>query len=104
VAYTRLPVDKRREQLLGLGADLFARHSYGELSMARVAREAGISKALLYHYFPSKRDFFVATLREAAAELGRRTEPAPDLSPHAALAAGLDAFLGWVDENELAYR
>ena len=103
-AYTRLPVDERREQLLKLGASLFARHSYGELSMARIAREAGISKALLYHYFPSKRDFFVATLREAAAELARRTEPDPALPPQAALAAGLDAFLGWVDENELAYR
>jgi AcrR family transcriptional regulator len=103
-AYTRLQVDERRRQLLELGADLFARHSYGELSMARIAREAGISKALLYHYFPSKHDLFVATLAEAASEVARRTEPDPALPPPEALAGSLDAFLTWVGENRLAYR
>jgi AcrR family transcriptional regulator len=103
-AYTRMQVDVRRRQLLELGADLFARHSFAELSMARIAREAGISKALLYHYFPTKRDFFVATLLEAAEEVRRRTEPHPDLSPGEALAGSLDAFLGWIEENETAYR
>jgi AcrR family transcriptional regulator len=103
-AYTRMQVDDRRRQLLDLGADLFARHSFRELSMARIAREAGISKALLYHYFPTKRDFFLATLREAAEEVRRRTEPDPGLPPGEALAGSLDAFLGWIEENETAYR
>jgi AcrR family transcriptional regulator len=103
-AYTRMQVDERREQLLRLGAELFARHSFGELSMARIAREAGISKALLYHYFPSKRHFFVATLQDAAEELVRRTQPDPGLPPAEALSASLDAFLGWIEENEPAYR
>jgi AcrR family transcriptional regulator len=97
-------VNERRRRLLELGAELFARHSFGELSMARIAREAGISKALLYHYFPTKRDFFAATLREAAEEVRRRTEPDPTLPPAEALAASLDAFLGWIEENETAYR
>ena len=103
-AYTRLQVDERRRQLLELGAKLFASHSYAELSMARIAREAGISKALLYHYFPSKQDFFVATLQQGAEEIARRTEPDPDLAPLEALSASLDAFLGWIEENETAYR
>jgi AcrR family transcriptional regulator len=103
-AYTRLQVDERRRQLLELGARLFATHSYTELSMARIAREAGISKALLYHYFPSKQDFFVATLQQGAEEIARRTEPDPDLPPLEALAGSLDAFLGWIEENETAYR
>jgi AcrR family transcriptional regulator len=103
-AYTRLQVDERRRQLLELGAGLFARHAFGELSMSRIAREAGISKALLYHYFPSKQDYFVATLREAAEEVRRRTEPDPELPPAEALAGSLDAFLGWIEENEVAYR
>jgi AcrR family transcriptional regulator len=96
-------VDERRRRLLELGADLFARHSYSELSMARIAEEAGISKALLYHYFPSKQDFFVATLRQGAEEIARRTRPDPDLPPLEALAGSLDAFLGWIEENERAY-
>jgi AcrR family transcriptional regulator len=103
-AYTRMQVDERRRQLLERGAELFATHSFGELSMARIAREAGISKALLYHYFPSKQDFFVATLQQGAQEIARRTEPDPNLPPLEALAASLDAFLAWIEENETAYR
>ncbi|HEV3379332.1 MAG TPA: TetR/AcrR family transcriptional regulator [Thermoleophilaceae bacterium] len=103
-AYIRLQVDERRRRLLELGTELFARHSFGELSMARIAREAGISKALLYHYFPSKQDYFVATLTQAAEEVRRRTEPDPELPPAQALANSLDAFLGWVEENDVAYR
>ena len=102
-AYTRLQVDERRRQLLELGAELFARHSYDELSMAQIAREARISKALLYHYFPSKQRFFEATLGQAAAEVAARTEPDPDLPPAEALGKSLDAFLAWIQENELAY-
>ena len=103
-AYTRLPVDERRRQLLDLCTELFARHSFAELSMARIAREAGISKALLYHYFPRKQELFVATLQQAAAEVARRTEPDPAKPPAEALAASLDAFLAWVEENDVAYR
>ena len=68
-AYRRLDVDERRRRLLELGAELFSRHAYADLSMSAIAREAGISKALLYHYFPSKQAYFRAVLVEGAAEL-----------------------------------
>jgi AcrR family transcriptional regulator len=102
-AYTRLDVDERRRQLLELGAGLFARYSYDELSMAQIAREAGISKALLYHYFPSKQAFFTATLEQAAIELAEATQPDPDLPPVEQLAGSLDAYLAWVERNADAY-
>ena len=103
-AYTRLDVDERRRRLLALGADLFTRFAYDELSMAKIAREAGISKALLYHYFPSKEAYFVATLEEKAAELQRRTEPDPSLAPVEQLAHSLDAYLQWIEENASSYE
>lgn len=102
-AYQRLDVDVRRRRLLELGADLFSRHSYAELSMAAIAREAGISKALLYHYFPSKQAYFVATLEQQAAELSRRVAVDPALPPVEQLTRALDAFLGWVEENAEGY-
>jgi len=102
-AYTRLDVDERRRRLLDLGADLFARFSYDELSMATIAREAGISKALLYHYFPGKQAYFAATLEEKAAELAALTEPDPALPPVEQLTGSLAAFLGWVEANREAY-
>jgi len=97
-------VDERRRRLLELGADLFTRFAYDELAMARIASEAGISKALLYHYFPSKEAYFVATLEEKAAELALRTEPDPELPPLEQLSGSLDAYLRWVEENAGSYE
>ena len=102
-AYTRLDVDERRRRLLELGADLFTRFAYDELSMAKIAKEAGISKALLYHYFPSKEAYFVATLEEKAEELAQRTAPDASLPPLEQLAGSLDAYLGWIEENARSY-
>jgi len=103
-AYTRLDVDERRRQLLELGTELFTRHSYGELSMSQIAREAGISKALLYHHFPSKRDYFVATLERAAEELRARTEPDPSKPPLEQLTSSLDGYLELIEENSASYE
>jgi AcrR family transcriptional regulator len=102
-AYTRLDVEERRRRLLALGTALFARHDYDALSMAAIAREAGISKALLYHYFPSKQAYFVATLEQKAAELAGRIAPDLSLPPGEQLAASLDVFLRWVEEQGDAY-
>ena len=102
-AYRRLDVDERRRRLLELGAELFTRHTYAELSMAAIAREAGISKALLYHYFPSKQAYFVATLEQEAEALAALTAVDPALPPVEQLTRALEAFLGWVEENAEGY-
>src|SRR5882757_3163341 len=103
-SYRRLDVDERRRQLLERGAELFTSHPYDELSMNKIAAEAGISKALLYHYFPSKRAFFEQTLSAWAGQLRERTEPDPALPPLEQLQGSLDAFLSLVEENAVAYR
>jgi len=97
--YRRLQVDERRERLLELGGRLFTSNAYDKLSMAAIAREAGISKALLYHYFPSKSAYFRATVTAEAERLAALTEPDPALPPLEALTASLDAYLSWIDEN-----
>jgi AcrR family transcriptional regulator len=102
-AYRRLDVDERRRQLLERGAELFTSHRYDELSMSRIAAEVGISKSLLYHYFPSKQAFFEATLGAWAEELRERTEPDPGLPSAEQLTASLDGFLSLIEENAVAY-
>ena len=69
---SRLTVDERREQLVRLGVDIFSERPYDEVSIDEIAAAAGISKGLLYHYFPSKRDFYVAVVRHGAAQLRPR--------------------------------
>lgn len=104
---TRLQVDVRRRQLLALGLELFANQSYDELSIDEIAKRAGVSKGLLYHYFPSKRAFYVAAVQEAARQLleetdidehGTGAEPDP-----AGQRAGLRAFLDYVSRHRVAY-
>jgi AcrR family transcriptional regulator len=103
-SYRRLDVDERRRQLLERGAELFTTYPYDELSMSKIAAEVGISKALLYHYFPSKQAYFEQTLGAWAEQLRERTEPDPDLPPVEQLKGSLDAFLVLVAENEVAYK
>jgi len=102
---TRLPPDERREQLVALGLDLLGRTPPEQVSIEAIARAAGISKGLLYHYFPTKSDFVVAVLRQSRDELERRM--APDLSVPMTvverLDASIDAFLGYVSDHAVGF-
>ncbi|MBK7824030.1 TetR/AcrR family transcriptional regulator [Nannocystis sp.] len=99
----RLQVDERRSQLLELGLQLFSDHSYDELSIDDIARAAGISKGLLYHYFPSKRDYYVEVVRRAAGQLIERTDAASQEVSVEALHGALDAYLDFVDQHARSY-
>ncbi len=99
----RLQVDERRSQLIELGLQLFAERSVDELSIDDIARAAGISKGLLYHYFSSKRDYYLEVVRAAAGHLVERTGAAGvDASP-AALQDGLDVYLDFVEQNARSF-
>ncbi|MGB5286651.1 MAG: TetR/AcrR family transcriptional regulator [Polyangiales bacterium] len=107
VARTRLQVDVRRQQLLELGLELFGNQTYDELSIDEIAKRADISKGLLYHYFPSKRAFYVASVREAARQLLDETaieqeERGPALNAED-LRAGLRPFLRYVARRRLVF-
>jgi AcrR family transcriptional regulator len=100
----RLDIDERRRQLLELGKRAFAERAYDDVSIDDIARAAGISKGLLYHYFPTKRDLYVAGLREIAADLVAKTNTIPsDLPPIDRVRAGLDAYLDHVGKQASAY-
>lgn len=96
---SRLAVDKRRAQLLKLGQELFSNFNYDELSIDEIARRAGISKGLLYHYFPSKRDYYVEVIRAGASELLAQAEPPHHLDGLERLAVGLDGYLDYVQDH-----
>jgi AcrR family transcriptional regulator len=100
---TRLDVDERRTQLVELGLEHFGERAYDDVSIDAIAEAAGISKGLLYHYFPTKRAYYAATIREAASRLVASTETDDDAAPLVRLHAGLDAYLGYVKVHAKAY-
>jgi AcrR family transcriptional regulator len=99
----RLSVAERRTQLLDLGRRLFNARPYDAISIDEIAAAAGISKGLLYHYFPSKRHFYVAVVRVGAEHVQRLTAVRPELAPAAQLRESIDSFLTYVEKNAAAY-
>lgn len=101
---SRLELDVRRAQLLELGVRFFSESPYDQVSIDAIARAAGISKGLLYHYFPTKRDFYVAALRGAAQHLiDTTTASSPETPPLQRLQIGLDSYLSYVEQRGAAY-
>ena len=104
VRRVRLDNDARRAQLLQLARTAFSDRSYDEVSIDDLAREAKISKGLLYHYFPTKRDLYVAGLREIADQLIERVTSVPrHLTAPDRVRAGLDAYLDHIWDHSRAF-
>ncbi|MFI6168404.1 TetR/AcrR family transcriptional regulator [Nocardia sp. NPDC051052] len=95
----RLSPDKRRQVLLAAGARLFAERAYDAVLMEDVAATAGVSRALLYRHFPSKRDLFAGVYEQAADQLLVAT-PLDNGGPLAEqLAAGLNTHFDYFEAN-----
>ena len=102
-AYQRLDVDERRRRLLELGVDLFTRHTYAELSMAAIAREAGHLQGASVSLLPEQAGVLRGDPGAAGRRAGRLIAVDPALPPVEQLTRALDAFLGWVEAHAEGY-
>ena len=102
----RLTADARRRAILTAAQDVFAQRGYHGSSIDEIAQAAGISKALIYEHFPSKKDLHVSLLGLHVQELTARlaANAATDEPGDVRLRNGIDAFLGWVEERRGAFR
>ena len=71
----RLSADERRRQLVAIGLAKIVETPIQDLSMDDIATEAGISRGLLFHYFPTKTDFYLACIAAAGRRMLRTTAP-----------------------------
>ncbi|MEI5524514.1 TetR/AcrR family transcriptional regulator [Streptomyces brasiliscabiei] len=71
-ARRRMGVEERRQQLIGVALELFSRRSPDEVSIDEIASAAGISRPLVYHYFPGKLSLYEAALTRASDDLATR--------------------------------
>jgi AcrR family transcriptional regulator len=90
---TRLKPHVRREQLLDTGAAMFAQKPYDDVFVEDIAARAGVSRALFYHYFSSKRDIYVEIFKRASAQFLERVRVDPQSSLADQLAVALDAHI-----------
>lgn len=68
-ARRRLTSEQRREVLLDAAARVFAAHGYHAASIEQIAREAGITKPVIYHHFQSKKQLHRALFEHYAKQL-----------------------------------
>jgi AcrR family transcriptional regulator len=96
----------RREAILEAALDAFAGAGYHETSLDAVADRAGISKALIYEHFASKRELHRALLERYVHELLARVIDATAAAEpgEMRLRGGLEAFLDFVEERRDAWR
>ena len=97
----RLSPDDRRNELLTLGAQVFGQRPYDEVRIDEIAEQAGVSRALMYHYFPDKRAFFAAVVRAESERLfeATNTAPEPGQTLFDQLRAGVLAYLRYDEEH-----
>jgi AcrR family transcriptional regulator len=97
----RLSPADRRNELLALGAEVFGQRPYDEVRIDEIAERAGVSRALMYHYFPDKRAFFAAVVRAEGERLfeATSTPPEPGQSLFGQLRAGVLAYLRYDEEH-----
>ncbi len=65
----RRSAEERRHQILDAALALFARHGYDGTSTKSIAREAGITEGLIFHYFAGKADLLVEAAKQRGALL-----------------------------------
>ncbi|MGW0824579.1 TetR/AcrR family transcriptional regulator [Streptomyces sp. NPDC002845] len=103
-AYRRLSVEERRSQLLGAALELFAHRAPEEVSLDDVAEAAGVSRPLVYRYFPGgKQQLYEAALRSAAEELEQCFDEPAEGPLSQRLAHAIDRYLAFVDEHDAGF-
>ncbi|MFD4354676.1 TetR/AcrR family transcriptional regulator [Nocardia sp. NPDC058518] len=104
MAERRLTPQQRHDQLLDIGAALFAEKTYEDVLMEEVAERAGVTRALVYHYFSNKRDFYAAIFQRASDQLLASTDVDDDRSFAEMLEAAVDAHIQYFIDNRRAGR
>lgn len=96
----RMSPEQRREALLDTGEELFGSSGrFEDLSMDDIATAAGVTRRLLYHYFPTKAHFFGAVWQRAHSRLRENTATAPADTVRDRIATALDTYLTFYADN-----
>lgn len=103
-AYRRMSVEQRRGQILAAAVDLFGHRRPEEVSVDDVAAAAGVSRPLVYRYFPGGRQqLYEAAVRDSARALIEGFVVPARGAPTQRLTRALDRYLAYVDEHAPAY-
>ncbi|WP_051717446.1 TetR/AcrR family transcriptional regulator [Streptomyces megasporus] len=95
----RMGVEERRQQLIDVALKLFSDRSPQDVSIDDIATAAGISRPLVYHYFPGKHSLYEAAVRRAADELSARFVVPPEGPFSSRLLLVMGRYFDFVEEH-----
>lgn len=97
--WRRLEPDERREQILECAITLFGERPYAAVSTTDVAREAGVARGLINHYFESKRGLYLEVVRRMVTVPTTDRSAVPDGSLRERVEFNVDWLLGVLAER-----
>jgi AcrR family transcriptional regulator len=102
----RLSAEDRRAAILDAALEVFSRRGYNGASIDEIANAAGISKALIYEHFPSKKDLHVSLLERHTQDIFMRLAQTADTKDpgEVRLRNGVNAFFEWAETHREAFR
>ena len=97
--WNRLDPDVRRGEIVAAARRIFSTRPYESVSITAIAEEAGVSRALVTHYFGNKRELFLVVLQE----VGQLSDAVPrtdlDLPIEETVAINVDRWLDFMAAN-----
>jgi AcrR family transcriptional regulator len=101
-----LSAGQRREAILDAAMQVFAARGFHGTSIDDIAQAAGISKALIYEHFGSKKELHASLVEVNVGDLFARLQQNARSGREGAdrLRGGVEAFLGFVEERRDAWR
>ncbi len=98
--WQRLDHDERRRQILGCARRLFSQRNYATVSTSEIAREAGVARGLLNHYFGTKRDLYLEVIRDVVQMPSNPVPlPGPGRGLEHVISEGADRWLTMLERN-----
>jgi AcrR family transcriptional regulator len=82
----------RCSEILVAARKVFSTQGYRDATVDDIAATAGLAKATVYAYFPSKQDIYLAALSQGVRELAQRTEQEMDAAT-GGIRAKIEAFI-----------
>jgi AcrR family transcriptional regulator len=95
----RLGVEQRREQLIAVALEFFAKQAPEEVSIDEIAAAAGASRPLVYHYFPGKQGLYEEAIRRAGEQLAGLFEEPREGPLSERLHRVMGRYLGFVESH-----
>lgn len=101
--WNRLTHEERSAQILATASRLFSRRSYAAVSLEDIAAAAGVTRGLLHHYFGTKRELYLAVVRNMTRLPPWEDDRAAEGDTGAVVSRYVDLFLDSAERNKAAW-